>query len=227
LAQDVAGLSPEDCIKILKEAGWSDEKIANTTTSREGQTLTPYLLRREAYKIEAKKERVPPELANRFGAFVVFNDLREREGLQIAQKNIEQLSEYLKFKYEVNLRFTVDAIHRLMNYFNSQEGGRSMEHAFNDFFREPIADLIFENKPKAGQDLIVGISPTGTIQAVSADAGLPSPEVVTIEQETIRKRMSAEDKARLAARSATAELILDVFDKKILVEDHAFRGLRK
>jgi ATP-dependent Clp protease ATP-binding subunit ClpB len=238
LAQKVGTWDRGELIAFLKSKSWTDQKIASVTK------YDMQRLRTEAYKtyatdpvLAAAEGRQPmrTEFAARLDKVLVFNSLTQEDAVKIAQKTVRQLVKRMSYFYDVSLRFSADAMTELLTYFNQEEGGRSMRHAFDDLFRAPVARQVFDSKVKRGEVLVAGIgdnhqiefktSTSAAVAAAEKATTLKTPELTNLKDKLVANRKTEGTPELRQARAATGVLVKKVFDPQFLVSDRAYKAL--
>jgi len=241
LAQKIGNWDETQCKEFLKETGkWSDLDISSRTENDLAK------LRREAYKVYVKDPAIAmaegrrpmvPEFVARIDEFLTFNAITKETGIKIAQKTVKQFVTRLKYFYNVDIKFSPEAVTSLIGYFNEAEGGRGLRRAFDEMFRMPIASMIIKKDIHEGDTVVVSVDPnSNSIDILPTKAGQLAAAEQAIKQDpnleaSIMKQRLEEsagmDPETRDARAATASLVEGIFKPEWQVKETVFRYLKK
>lgn len=105
----------------------------------------------------AKSEKdFPPEFINRFDGVITFNQLTKNALRLIAQKVLDQIIFDIYQLYKIKVKIKEETINSLIEKGYSLEyGARNLERVIRDEIEDKIAQLIFSDKIKENQIIII------------------------------------------------------------------------
>jgi ATP-dependent Clp protease ATP-binding subunit ClpC len=99
-----------------------------------------------------------PELLNRFSTVVIFKNLTIDNLKIIVRLRLEELSQLVKEKHNIELIFKEDTVNTIANLgYDPSFGARPLQRVISDRLRGPLAELILSKKVKRGMKIEMDI----------------------------------------------------------------------
>lgn len=111
---------------------------------------------------EAMKTYFKPEVINRIGEnIIVFNYIEETASKAIAKSKIDKINNNINKQKKISIALTDNAFEKFYSYCWEDKprsnGGRGIGNVIEEFYLNPLAEFIFDNKCKEGNSIKVDV----------------------------------------------------------------------